>query len=115
MTGQFKIRSAEPNDFNEIIDLFESWTPDNWDSDYAKRYYRNYFDNLCPMHEVFVGTIGSKVVGVTGYCPETEETDDIYWLNWFYVHQDFNKLGYGRQLLDHVIGILKNKRARKLL
>ena len=114
MAGQLKIRSAEPNDFDEIIDLFESWAPDNWDSGYAKRYYQNYFDNLYPVDEVFVGTIDNKVVGVTGYCPDPEETGGIYWLDWFYVHRDITKHGYGGQLLDHVIGILKNKKARKL-
>lgn len=116
MTGELKIRIAEPNDYEEIIKLFNSWTPDNWDTEYAVRYYRDFFDNrhCCPLDEVFVGAVNGKVVGVTGYCPDIDETNGIYWLNWFYVHRAHRMHGYGEQLLDHVIEALKIKKTRKL-
>lgn len=115
MTKKIIIRPACPDDYNTIIELFDSWYPDNWDSYYAKRYYRDFFDNphFYLGDKVFVGIVDERIVGVTGYCPDPEETEGIYWLNWFYVHQDFIKHRYGGQLLDHVVEILKNKRARK--
>jgi len=115
MTKKLNIRYAAPNDYGEIINVFESWGSDHWDTDSAAKYYRAFFNNhIWSQHEVFVGEIGDKVVGVTGYCPDSEETEGIFWLNWFYVHKDFNKHGYGGQLLDYVIKKLKNKEARKL-
>jgi ribosomal protein S18 acetylase RimI-like enzyme len=116
MKNKLIIRPAAQDDYKEMIKVFDSWRPNNWDSKYAKRYYRDFFDNhnSTSQDKVFVGVLDERIIGVTGYCPETKETENIYWLNWFYVHQDFQHHGYGRQLLEHVIGILKNKRARKL-
>lgn len=116
MTKKINIRSADPNDYNAIIAIFDSWRPDHWDSDYAKIYYREFFDNRddCSQDKVFVGVADGRIVGVTGYCPDVYETDDICWLNWFYVHKDLQKRGYGGQLLDHVIEILKANKVRKL-
>ncbi len=37
---QLKIRPAIPDDFDGIIQLFESWAPHNWDTGYAKKYFR---------------------------------------------------------------------------
>ena len=116
MFGKLEIRIAEPIDYDEIIEVFDSWTRENWDKKYAERYYREFFDNRhCrPKDEVFVGVVNGRIVGVTGYCPDLQESDDIHWLNWFYVHKHFLNHGYGGLLLDHVIEILKTKKARKL-
>jgi ribosomal protein S18 acetylase RimI-like enzyme len=96
--------------------LFDSWAPYNWDKWFAVRYYRDFFGNghCYPMDEVFVGVVDGRIVGVNGYCPDIQETDDIHWLNWFFVHKDHGGNSYGKQLLDYVIEILKAKKARKL-
>ena len=114
MPDKLNIRYASPADYGEIINIFESWGFDHWDTDYAAKYYRAFFNNCCQGDEVFVLKISCKIVGVTGYCPDPEESDGIYWLNWFYVHKDYKDHGYGRKLLDYVINKLKNKDARKL-
>ena len=116
MSGKLKIRAANPDDYEGIIELFDSWAPYNWDKKFAVRYYRDFFNNRHCHHqdEVFVGVDNGGIVGVTGYCPDIQETDDIHWLNWFFVHKDFQKHGYGGLLLEHVIDILKAKKARKL-
>lgn len=116
MAVELKIRAADPDDYDEIIELFDSWEPNNWDRKFAVKYYRDFFDNVhrCVMDEVFVGVVKGKIVGVTGYCPNDDKPNDTYWLNWFYIHKDSQKHGYGGLLLDHVIGILKDNKVRKL-
>ena len=116
MSGKLKIRVAGPNNYEGIIAIFKSWGSESWDTKFAERYYRDFFGNrhCYQMDEVLVGVINGRIVGVTGYCPDIQETDDIHWLNWFFVHKDFQKHGYGGLLLDHVIEILKTKKARKL-
>ncbi len=116
MSGKLKIRVADPNDYDGIIELFDSWGSKNWDKKFAERYYRDFFDSrrCYQMDEVLVGLINGRIVGVTGYCPDIQETDDIHWLNWFYVHKDHQGYDYGKQLLDHVIEILTIRKARKL-
>ncbi len=90
MSGELIIRPADPNDYEAIIAVFDSWAPDKWDKEYAERYYRDLFDNRhChPKDEVFVGVVNGRIVGVSGYCQDLQETNDIHWLNWFYVHKD---------------------------
>lgn len=116
MSGYLKMRAADPGDYEEIIELFDSWTPNHWDRKPAVKYYRGFFDNAprCIMDEVFVGVVECKIIGVTGYCHNRNDPQETYSLNWFYVHKAFHELGYGGQLLDHVIGILKGKAAHKL-
>jgi len=111
MLEELEIRPAVLDDYDEIIKLF-----DNQDKKFAVRYYKVFFDNrnCCPHDEVFVRVVEGKIVGVIGYCPDRLETDDIYWLSWFYVHEDFRGHGYDLELLDFVIDILKNKLVRKL-
>ena len=111
MSEELEIRTANLDDYDAIIKLF-----DNQDKEFAVRYYKVFFNNrnCCPLDEVFVRVVEGKIVGVIGYCPDRLETDDIYWLGWFYVHENFRRHGYGRELLDYVIDILKIKPVRKL-
>jgi ribosomal protein S18 acetylase RimI-like enzyme len=111
MSEELEIRTANPDDYDAIIKLF-----DNQDKEFAVRYYKVFFNNrnCCPHDEVFVRVVEGKIVGVIGYCPDRLETDDICWLGWFYVRKDFRGYGYGRELLDYVIDILENKPVRKL-
>jgi GNAT superfamily N-acetyltransferase len=116
MPGDLKIRAAAPDDYDEIIKLFDSWAPKNWDRNSAVKYYQKFFHNRqgCIMDKVFVGIADGKIVGVTGYCPAKDDPNGIYWLNWFYIHKDLTSHGYGGRLLDRIIEILKGKDAHKL-
>ena len=97
--------------FPDIIDIFQSWAPNNWDQDYAERYYSDYFyEKDCSLHdEVFVKREDGKVVGVIGYRLDRLETNDVYWLGWFFIHKAYTQRGYGNELLQFVINELKNK------
>lgn len=118
MSKELKIRPANSDDYKGIIALFKSWYPDDWDTNCAKKYYQDYFGGKhgYPKDKVYVGILNKKILGVTGYCPDVCETEGIYWLNWFYVHKDFAQrgYGYGHQLLNYVLKIIKAKKARKL-
>ena len=48
-----------------------------------------------------------------GCCPDRLETKDVYWLGWFYTHQDFEGNNIGGKLLGFMIKHLSDS-ARKL-
>ena len=109
------IRPAKADDYDAIIEIFDSWKPQNYDTQYAIKYYQKFFSEIpCCQHDtVFVCENDGHVVGVTGYCPD-DETNDVYWLNWYYVRKNLTSQGHGRFLLDFVIKELKENGARKL-
>ena len=104
----------KPGRANKINELFSSWGTQCWDKKSAGEYFDQYFiQNRYPDDEVFVGILGNEILSVIGYCPE-KEASGIYWLGWFYNHNLHTRLGYGGEMLDHVLKELKNKNARKL-
>ncbi len=109
------IRPANADDYNAIIELFESWKPQNYDTPSAVKYYQNFFSEspCCRQDTVFVCEEAGHVVGVTGYCPD-DEAEDVYWLNWYFVRKNLTRQGHGRFLLDYVIKDVKENGARKL-
>lgn len=109
--SQINIRPATALDYEDIIQLFHSWTPKDWDTDKAKKYFDDFFNDSDSQDKVFVGLIENQIVGVCGYCPDEEQIKGIYWLNWFYVHKDLTGHGSGRKLLGYVIGKLQAKNA----
>lgn len=65
--GKMKIRQAEPEDLQNMVKVFESWKPRDWDKDPAAEYYQKYFkkeDNLEDKN--FVGIYDNKIVSVIG-------------------------------------------------
>ena len=114
MNRNLKIRLAEKKDFYEILELFESWKPDDWDKELAQKYYVRFFEqNQFPEDKNYVGGIDNRIITVIGYYQD-EEVDNIYWLGWFYTHRDFKRQGYGEQMLDYIMNELKHKHVEKL-
>ncbi|HAW52814.1 MAG TPA: hypothetical protein DCX54_10890 [Flavobacteriales bacterium] len=116
MSGETAIRSAKTGDFEEIITLFESWAPHDWDKEFARKYFDHYFnDKRRESHDkVFVKIVSGKIVGVIGYVPDTYGTPGVFWLGWFYVQREEVGAGHGRDLLGYVIDKLRDAKARKL-
>jgi len=110
------IRPALANDYTGIMEIFKSWKSKDWDLEFAQRYYRDFWGarNCYPGDDVFVKIVGNQIVGTIGSSHDRSEAEDIYWLNWFYVHQSYIKNGYGEELLLFVIDRLKKAGGRKL-
>jgi len=108
-----KIRKADKEDQEGILAIFKSRKP-RWDKRFAKIYYVDFFEKgAYPNDQVFVGEMGRKIVSVIGCCPDRLETKDVYWLGWFYTHQDFGGKNIGTKLLGFMIKYLSDS-ARKL-
>jgi ribosomal protein S18 acetylase RimI-like enzyme len=113
--AKLSIRDATPEDLASIEAIFRSYRS-NYDWKYAKRYYKAYFGlpDLHAKEAVLVGVVEDRVVGVIGYIPNKSETDDIFWLGWFYVHKDAKGGGHGKRLLERVVRDVKKRGGRKL-
>jgi ribosomal protein S18 acetylase RimI-like enzyme len=109
------IRLARIEDKKKILSVIGSYRH-QWDKDFAKRYYDDYFNTntgLSKRDRVYVLTDDEELLGVIGCCPDYYESDHNYWLGWFYIHSQYKKRGYGRQLLDHVIEEMKKLNINK--
>lgn len=63
----------------------------------------------------YIAYVGDVPVGVTGVY-EIPEYSDTVWLSWFGIKKEYRKLGYGKQILDYTIGMVKamNKKYLRL-
>lgn len=115
-TLNYKIRPASKKDKNSILSVIGSYRR-KWDKDFAERYYNDFFQKnsaLSKRDRVYVYADKKEVIGVIGYSLDYYETDNNYWLSWFYIHKDYNGNGYGIKLLDYLIKRLKSKGVQKL-
>ncbi|MEZ4302191.1 MAG: GNAT family N-acetyltransferase [Polyangiaceae bacterium] len=110
-----EIREARVEDLKDIESIFKSHEP-GYDWKFAKRYYRSFFSEPHRHADevVLAGVVHGRVSGVIGYLRDFREAEGIFWLGWFYVHREARGAGLGKQLLDHVIGEVKRRGARKL-
>lgn len=111
----FRTRLAEKKDLEEIIKIIANYS--GYDSRYAIRYYRRYFDAgdlETRRDKVFVATLGGKIVGVIGLFRDFYESDRSYWMGWFCVHKDYRRKGVGKMLLRRIENELRKKAVKKL-
>jgi len=108
-----KIRKAEKEDQEGILAIFSS-RKSQGDKRFAKIYYVDFFEKgAYPNDQVFVGELGRNIVAVIGCCPDRLETKDVFWLGWFYTHQEFEGNNIGGKLPGFMIKYLSDS-ARKL-
>jgi len=114
ISSSISIRRAESKDKAKILSVIASYGF-KWDRNSAKVYYDDYFSSLASLKgdTVYVAVLNNKIIGVTGYSIDRYETDN-YWLSWFYIHKQYSRTGYGKQLLDFIIRKLKKKRKKRL-
>lgn len=114
ISSSISIRPAEPKDKAKILSVIASYGF-KWDKDSAKVYYDDYFSSSASLKgdTVYVAVLNNKIVGVTGYFIDRYETGN-YWLGWFYVHKQYSRKGYGKQLLNFIVRKLKKKRTKRL-
>lgn len=115
-TMNYTIRPARKKDKAPILSVIGSYRR-KWDRDFAERYYDDFFRKnsaLSKRDRVYVYADKKEVIGVIGYSLDYYETDDRYWLGWFYVHSQSEGNGYGQILLDYILKELKGMDIRKL-
>ncbi|WP_298258659.1 rhomboid family intramembrane serine protease [uncultured Litoreibacter sp.] len=84
---------------------------DQTDSDDAKEAEDEFFDG--GLEQMFVLMQKGEVIGVTGYSLD-EQVHDIAWLSWTYLDQDHLGTGLGSQMLNDLLGKLKDFGIRKI-
>ncbi|MGH1459846.1 MAG: rhomboid family intramembrane serine protease [Paracoccaceae bacterium] len=62
---------------------------------------------------MYVLAQGNEVLGVTGYSPD-EQVPDVVWLSWTYLRGDRTGEGLGGQMLNDLLGMLKDHGVRKM-
>ncbi|MGH1331711.1 MAG: rhomboid family intramembrane serine protease [Paracoccaceae bacterium] len=62
---------------------------------------------------MFVLLEGSDVLGITGYSFD-DQVADVAWLSWTYLRQDCAGKGLGGQMLNDLLGMLKDQGIRKI-
>jgi len=109
------IRQATREDKKDILKLIESWKPYHWDIKPANEHFTRFFEsNDFPQDKFFVGLIDNKIVSVIGYCSDRLNEIGVYWLGWFYTHNEYKHSGIGKIMFDFVTLELKERKAKKL-
>lgn len=54
----------------------------------------------------------AKIIGVSGLYYDYEDPKDILWMDYFAVRPEFQRLGYGTKMLEHLENICKKRKTR---
>lgn len=103
------IRKAEAKDQKDLLKLVRRNLSS--DEEFAKRYYKSYFEKapVASKDAVFVAEKEDKIVGTIGYCSDYFSTDYSYWLGWLVVSKNERRKDIGSHLLKKVERGLKRK------
>ncbi len=99
-------RYMEMEDIEAVVDFINEH-----DEDDGEEAHRDYIEN--GVGGQYVMLLDDVVIGVTG----AKELDDCIGslkLSWTYVAKKYRNLGYGKQLLQHILSELKEYNARKV-
>lgn len=80
----------------------------HWSVDTSVRYLKEYISN--PRFVGFVASEGNDIVGAAFCHEKTWWTDDELFVDEFYISPEFQRKGYGHQLLCHIENYIKEKK-----
>ena len=63
----------------------------------------------CTSVKYFLAVENKEVIGTVGIYTNNEDDKEAAWLGWFCVSSEFRQKGIGKQILDYVINIAKEK------
>ena len=101
-----ELRPMYMSDLNTVLKIIEATDED--DAESARDVYQEY-----GVEDQFVLEHEGKIVGVIGY-NEVDNTDGTYWLSWTYMDPAYQGKGMGKQMLNEILDMLRNKNARKI-
>lgn len=100
------LKPMQPTHIAKVVSII-----DQTDSDDAKEAENEFFDG--GLENMFVLMQKGEVLGVTGFSLD-EQVHDIAWLSWTYLDQDQIGAGLGSQMLNDLLGKLKDYGIRKI-
>ena len=62
----------------------------------------------------YVLVLSGEIIGISGLFYDYEDPEDIFWMDYFAVKPDLQKRGYGTKMLENLVRICKEKKARML-
>ncbi|MDH5181110.1 MAG: GNAT family N-acetyltransferase [Gammaproteobacteria bacterium] len=101
-----ELRPMYMSDLNTVVKIIEATDED--DAEEAREIYQEY-----GVEGQFVLEHDNKIIGVIGYS-EVPGTDGTYWLSWTYLDPAFQGLGMGKQMLNDLLNMLREKNGRKI-
>ena len=93
----YTVRNVNINDYS--IEQVEAWAPDEYD----KNKWNTKIKNIAP----FLAVLDGKIVGYA-------DLQDNGKIDHFYVHHNFQRMGIGNRLMNHLINQARTKRIKKL-
>ena len=105
-TRPFHIREMEKDDRPAVVALARSLSeffPEDVVASIAKSLEKR---------PALVGVLGDEIVGFLVYTLRDSQTAEIVWMG---VKEDYHGLGLGSLLLDTLVGLLQQKKIRKLV
>lgn len=109
-----KIRSIQKEDVKRIVEIYAQ--TDAYDAEKIKKFYSDFYKtpNRKKTIRDFVIVDNDKIIGFSGFAKETTGTEDVYWLNWTAIDQEYQRKGVGKFILDHIFDRLRKLDCRKL-
>lgn len=114
----YQIRSMVQADTAAVIKIIKAH--DSFDGERSQWYFDEYFEDDIRVRSeteenyVAVDEKSGTVMGVCGFGPDKYKTPEMYWLNWFYVDEQFRRDGLGTKLYEHALSRLRRQKCRKL-
>ncbi|MCX6720481.1 MAG: GNAT family N-acetyltransferase [Candidatus Staskawiczbacteria bacterium] len=62
----------------------------------------------------YVLVLEGEIIGISGLFYDYEDPEDVFWMDYFAVKPELQKHGYGTRMLENLVRICKEKKARML-
>ena len=93
----YTVRNVNIKDYT--IEQVKAWVPDEYD--------KNKWDTKIKSIDPFLAVLDGKIVGYS-------DLQDNGKIDHFYVHHNFQRMGIGNRLMNHLINQARTKRIKKL-
>ncbi|MDM8541789.1 GNAT family N-acetyltransferase [Desulfococcaceae bacterium HSG9] len=103
---EYKFRPMKRRHVDAVLKIIDAHDDD--DFEYARDSYE-----YSGRSGQYVLMYEDAVIGVTGY-RRASDTDNTFWLSWTYLDAEYHGQKLGKYMLDKLLDILKQKKARKL-
>ena len=103
---QPELRPMQPSDHDAVIAIINQTDDDDADDADEVLRERGYLGMYTLWHR-------GRLIGVTGYS-HSEAATDVVWLSWTYLDQSAKGQALGRYMVDELLRILNQQKARKI-
>ncbi len=104
MASDLTLQRVQPSDREEVYEL----SRDIWE---GHDYVPDMFDEWVDEEGFYKGVIDDRIIGLSKY---TRQYDDVIWLEGFRIHPDHQGEGYGREMMEKFIEMVKELDGKSL-